>query len=226
MSMPGVGSSSYVIPPELQGGSIPEVTYRGDTRPPDVIFAQGFQSRAPNGTVSYDSLLDYASNNTPSPYVSTSRSADVAEDFASAEDGWVYQVDTEDATSIDVNHALGSQSPYPQEQEIAIVGAIDNTDIISATDTSTGETRLNPNYTGDKALGPPVPANPPAQAEAGEGSDMDVDQPPSAGQGGSGMDVDPPPSADPGGSGMDIDPPSAGQGGSGMDIDDEKDELK
>ncbi len=158
MSASGVSGSNYVVPPELQGGSIPDRTYRGDSRPPDEIFSNGFQYRE-NGTLSYDSLLNFALTNNPSPYVSTSRDSDVAADFAYP-NGWVYEINTPRDRAIDVNHVLGEASPIYQESEIAVAGGINAEDIIRATNAETGEVRENPYY--DEPVDPPTAPNPSA----------------------------------------------------------------
>jgi hypothetical protein len=160
-----VGGVNYVIPPELQGGNIPDVTYRGDTRPPEVIFDQGFQPRQ-NGTeaVSREGLLDYAENNTPGPWVSTSRDPEVAADFVGDQDGWVYDVEVPRDRAVDVNHALGTDSPYPQEDEIAVAGGIIGEDVISATNTRTGEKIFNEEYEAESPPPPPPAPPPPAPA--------------------------------------------------------------
>ena len=158
MSASGVSSSNYVVPPELQGGSIPDRTYRGDSRSPDEIFSNGFQYRQ-NGTLSYNSLLDYASTNNASPYVSTSRDSTVAADFADP-GGWVYEINTPRDRAIDVNHVLGEASPFSQEDEIAVAGGINAEDILRATNVNTGEVRENPYY--DEPVDPPTGPNPSA----------------------------------------------------------------
>ncbi len=156
MSSSGIAGPSYVVPPDLRGGSIPTTVARGDSRPPSVIFQSGFEPRE-NGTINRDTLRDYAQNNTPGPYVSTTRSEQVAEDFADP-NGWVYHMDTPTSRAIDVNHALGNDSPYPEEQEIAVAGGIAGSNIKEARNVETGEIRKNPNYRPLEA--PPPPANP------------------------------------------------------------------
>jgi len=79
-------------------------TFRGDSRTPDEIFLNGF---GPRGTST--DLQAHALDNTlpPSMYVSTSKSADVAVNFASN----VYIIKPKNG--IDVNATLGSRSPFP-----------------------------------------------------------------------------------------------------------------
>ncbi len=110
-------------------------TYRGDSRSPDEVFSNGFQSRG-NST----DLQAHALDNTrpPSAYVSTSRSADVAGDFADN----VYVV--RPRNGIDVNQVLGSRSPFPDELEIAIPGGVSPSDIRAVTRGNISI--LNPGY--------------------------------------------------------------------------------
>ena len=115
--------------------NIPSFTFRGDRRAPSEIFEQGFQ---PRGT-SVD-LLDYAANNTPSIYVSTSRSASVAGDFAEN----IYVV--RPRYGVDVNRALGRHSPFPDELEIAIPGGVSPADVRGVTLSNQGISILNPNW--------------------------------------------------------------------------------
>lgn len=79
-----------------------------------------FQPRAPGSSTS---LADFAANNTASDYVSTSRLESVAEQFA-GRGGYVYGISTDGLPAVDVNAALGSASPYPDEEEIAIPGGV------------------------------------------------------------------------------------------------------
>jgi hypothetical protein len=61
-------------------------------------------------------------NPSDSGYVSTSSSAQAAQDFAEENGlGYVYRVR---ADGIDVNATFGEASPYPWEQEVAVPGAI------------------------------------------------------------------------------------------------------
>jgi hypothetical protein len=119
-------NSAIDVPP---AGSNPPFTFRGDARGPDEIFDVGFQPRGTN-----TDLLDYAANNTPSIYVSTSKSADVGADFATnfgSRDGFVYAVNPRNG--IDVNDALGAKSPFPGELEVAVPGGVKSSDIRGAT---------------------------------------------------------------------------------------------
>ncbi|MEM8948498.1 MAG: enterotoxin A family protein [Pseudomonadota bacterium] len=131
------------------GDDLPETVFRGDTRSPDEIFGPGFE---PRGTAT--DLHDYAENNTPSNFVSTSVAREEAETFATqfgSSDGYVYAIDTNRTGGIDVNATLGADSPYPHEREIAIPGGIPGDAIRGATPISRGgvygdSSILNPDY--------------------------------------------------------------------------------
>lgn len=110
-------------------------TYRGDSRGPQDIFENGFQPRGNN-----TNLLDYTTNNTPSNFVSTSKSSSVAGDFADN----IYVV--KPRNGIDVNSTLGPKSPFPNELEIAIPGDVRPSDIRSVTIPKEGMSHLNPNF--------------------------------------------------------------------------------
>lgn len=134
---------------ELPSGDKPDFTFRGDARGPDEIFGTGFEPRGTN-----TDLYDYAANNTPSIYVSTSKSSDVATDFATgfgSRDGYVYAVNPRNG--IDVNDALGPRSPFPDELEVAVPGGVKPSDVRGATPVSADGTPgsysvLNPNFGG------------------------------------------------------------------------------
>jgi uncharacterized Zn-binding protein involved in type VI secretion len=112
-------------------------TYRGDDRSPDVIFNEGF---APRG--SSKDLMAHALNNTdpPSAYVSTSKSPEVAGGFSDN----VYVVRSNNG--VDVNETLGSSSPFPNEQEVAIPGGVPASNVRAVTYPNEGVSILNPNY--------------------------------------------------------------------------------
>ena len=104
-------------------------THRGDTRDETVIFAAGFEPKGAN-----TDLFDYAKNNIPSVYVSTSKSPDVAGQFATqfgTTDGFVYAM--KPSNGIDVNEVLGSRSPFPDELEVAVPGGFKPDEILGAT---------------------------------------------------------------------------------------------
>ena len=104
---------------------------RGDTRGPNIIFRIGFK---PKGN-SRDLLLHAKDNNTPpSNFVSTSKSREVAEQFATqfgTSDGFVYAIRPKNG--IDVNASLGSKSPFPHKAEIAVPNGVAPQDILGAT---------------------------------------------------------------------------------------------
>lgn len=112
-------------------------TFRGDSRSPDEIFADGFAARGTS-----EDLFRHALDNTdpPSAFISTSRSADVAGDFADN----IYVINPRNG--IDVNDVLGSRSPFPDELEIAIPFQIDTSDIRGVTLPGEGFSILNPNF--------------------------------------------------------------------------------
>ncbi|MGW7363711.1 putative T7SS-secreted protein [Streptomyces sp. NPDC054841] len=97
-----------------------ELLYRGDSRSPQEIRqAGGFTSAVPGSEVS---LYDHVVNHTPSDYISTSRSPDVALTFAKP-GGYVYEIESP-AGGIHVNNELGTLNPTPFEREIAFKGEI------------------------------------------------------------------------------------------------------
>ena len=107
-------------------------TYRGDSRDPKEIFKDGFKTRGN----SMDLLL-HAMDNTspPSNLVSTSISQGVAINFFATNfgmrNGYVYAI--KPVGGIDINKKLGSLSPYPSEQEIAIPYGIKPVNILGVT---------------------------------------------------------------------------------------------
>jgi Heat-labile enterotoxin alpha chain len=121
--------------------------FRGDSRPPEEIFNTGLKPRGNN-----TDLYEYAASNTPSTYVGTSKSFDVAAGFATnngGRNGYVYTVKA--PKGIDVNKALGSRTPYPLEQEVVFKGGININNIRGATPVNAnGElgnfSILNPNF--------------------------------------------------------------------------------
>jgi hypothetical protein len=92
--------------------------FRAETRGPNEIFANGF---TPKGT-NMD-LLAYVSQNPPdSGFVSTSKYLSSAQEFAEEVDAsYIYKLRGQ---GIDVNEALGANSPFPWEHEVAIPGAV------------------------------------------------------------------------------------------------------
>jgi Heat-labile enterotoxin alpha chain len=104
--------------------------YRGDTRSPaEIKAAGGFKPKAPGSDTS---LYDYAANETPSNFVSTSTREAVAEGFVLLRGGggYVYTIDPAGLPTVDVNAELGAKSPYPDEREIAVPGGIPYRNVI------------------------------------------------------------------------------------------------
>ena len=101
--------------------------FRGDARPPETIFAEGFTPQGANSD-----LYRYALMNEPSVFVSTSISPNVAREFSEMQGGgYVYSI-KEQASGIDVNAILGAKSPFPEEMEVAVPYGIKSTDILGA----------------------------------------------------------------------------------------------
>lgn len=100
--------------------------FRGDSRKPSEIFDNGFKSKGSNMD-----LPEHAKTNpSNSGYVSTSESPNVAREFAD-EGGHVYTIE-KPADGVNVNEALGSSSPFPAEQEIAVPNEIPSSNIVGA----------------------------------------------------------------------------------------------
>ncbi|MCX0497621.1 hypothetical protein D3M71_00015 [Erwinia billingiae] len=105
--------------------------YRGDKRHPNEIFKVGFQ---PLGE-SKDLLLHAENNrNPPSNFISTSPDLEVAQNFAARDEksGFVYSIKPQ-SEGINVNKVLGKNSPFPDETEVAVPGAIAPKDILGVT---------------------------------------------------------------------------------------------
>jgi Scabin-like len=94
------------------GGKAP-LTFRGERRGPDEIFKNGIQSWGDDMN-----LLTHATGETidarTSGYVSTSYSREIAGEFDSS---YIYTIRAHGG--VDVNIALGADSPYPEEAELA-----------------------------------------------------------------------------------------------------------
>ncbi|MBL0741392.1 RHS repeat-associated core domain-containing protein [Chryseolinea lacunae] len=118
--------------------------FRGDTRPPSQIFAEGgFTARGTNMD-----LLEHAMGNPiNSGYIPTSKSPRTARRFA-GEGGYVYTIGTP-VGSVDVNAALGAKAPFPNELEVAVPLAIPASKIA-------GARKIGPNLT---FTGPYIPNN-------------------------------------------------------------------
>jgi RHS repeat-associated protein len=106
--------------------------FRGDARSPAQIKAAG--GFFPRGTSS--DLLGYAKYNRPSIYVGTSTRTLVARGFVARTGGWVYKIGAPEDLGINVNKALGSDSPFPYEREFVYPGGIPADWIIMARPTS------------------------------------------------------------------------------------------
>ncbi len=124
-----------------------ESVYRGDTRSPDEIFEEGFEPRSPGSDTS---LEDYVDLNEPSNFVGTTKSPDVADDFAADQGGgYRYDIDRPE-DGIDVNEVY-PDGPFPHEQEIAIPGGVPCNKIrgctpINSNAEPSGDYIQNPNY--------------------------------------------------------------------------------
>ena len=120
---------------------------RGDARPPETIFQQGFQPWGGDA-----SLEDYVLNNSPSQYVGLTSDPDVAADFATnsgTRNGYIYATDPQPNGTV-VNDVLPN-NPFAAEQETAVPGGVPANQIRGATpigpDYNFGDTSvLNPNY--------------------------------------------------------------------------------
>ena len=137
----------WIDPLGLCKGDI--ITYRGDNRrSPDEIFRDGFKPKGDSDDL-FLHVLD--SDNPPSNFISTTPDRNIATEFATSygsKDGYVYY--TRASNGIDINKALGADSPFTREAEIAVPGGIKPEDVLGATpvnaDGSWGNfTILNPN---------------------------------------------------------------------------------
>ncbi len=104
--------------------------FRFDTRLPEEIKAGGgFNAKVPGSSVD---LYDYALNNTPSQYISTSTDIDsvirFGDDYYDGK-GYIYRIEIDDGKGVDVNKILGSKSPFPTEKEFAVIDKISNNEI-------------------------------------------------------------------------------------------------
>ena len=69
-------------------------------------------------------------------YISTSYSIDSAIDFGNnyhGGDGYIYKIEIDDSLGVDVNKTLGSNSPFPNEKEFAVINKIPNENIVDTT---------------------------------------------------------------------------------------------
>ena len=123
-------------------GNIPETVYRGDTRPPEVVFEEGLR---PNPTWDWPmSLEDYTGNTDMPPsgivgeFVGTTSEPEAAIPFSyneSGNPGFVYELNPGVGPSHNVNEVYGIQSP---EAEIAIEGGVGPGNISGAYPVTTG----------------------------------------------------------------------------------------
>ena len=123
------------------------LVYRGDGRSPSTIYNDGFQ---PKGTST--DLPTYVNTNSPSGFVSTSKSPAVAEGFAQMQGGGnVYVVDSGGLSGVDVNDAYPA-NPFAHEQEIAMPGGVPAENVVGSYpvsgDGTKGDFIANPNYKG------------------------------------------------------------------------------
>jgi len=121
--------------------------YRVDGRLTGTIFDEGFQ---PRGTAT--DLENYVNTNTPSNFVSTSKTPEIANDPAFGQPGkYVYMIDGSQIKGIDVNQVY-PDNPFSSEQEIAVPGGIPKEAIMGAQpilpDGTLGDPIINPNYKG------------------------------------------------------------------------------
>ena len=114
---------------------------------PDVAFKNGFN---PKGTGT--NLEQHVSSNTTAGnFVSSSSSGEIANGFA-GKNGYVYEIET--SNYIDVNKALGSKAPYPEQMEFSIPGGVSPEQIKGAwvmkNGVWTGEFITNPGFKGGR----------------------------------------------------------------------------
>jgi len=123
--------------------------YRRDSRPPEIIFKEGFQPRQPHADVPIEDYVDF---NVPSQYVGTSKIKAGATEVNTQtnQSGYLYEI-TDPGGGIDVNDVY-PKNPFAHEQEIAFPGGIDTCSIkgctpLNSDNNATGEFVPNPNYT-------------------------------------------------------------------------------
>ena len=92
-----------------------------------MIFNEGLQPRGTNAD-----LYRYALENEPSIFVPTSKSPNVARDFADMQGGGYAYTIRGQSQGLDVNAILGKRSPFPHEFEIAVPGGVQPLDIMGA----------------------------------------------------------------------------------------------
>ncbi|MEV7680140.1 ADP-ribosyltransferase [Streptomyces sp. NPDC088341] len=92
--------------------------YRADSRPPEIVFEQGF---LPKATLDgqYD-VEKYVLVNQPSPYVSTTYDHDLYKQWYKS--GYNYYIDA--PGGIDVNKTIGATHKWADQEEVAFPGGI------------------------------------------------------------------------------------------------------
>jgi hypothetical protein len=125
--------------------------YRGDSRLPNEIFADGFKAKGTN-----TDIVEYVEMNTPSIFIGTSKSPQQAlnKAFTSQSDGYVYMV-SKKGQMTDVNSWYtsieGYQNPFFSELEVVFENAIPSSNIqgafrINSQGEVIGDLIPNPNY--------------------------------------------------------------------------------
>ena len=108
----------------------PKLVYRGDDKPIDDVFFEGFKPWGKG-----EDIYEHALNNSspPSMYVCTSTSCEVAANYGThiMGNGHAYIIRRPE-NGIDVNEVLGARSPYPTDKEIAVPGNIPGSEVLGA----------------------------------------------------------------------------------------------
>lgn len=140
------------LPPHVKyEGS--DLLKRGDRRPPEDIFKDGFSARGEN-----TNLGSHQGGANDTGYISTSTDASQAIKFAKDSAGangqsYVYTIDSAGLHGIDMN-ASTNNPWFMNELEIAVPGKIPNSRIIYVQEVlpngTLGEVMPNPNYRGEK----------------------------------------------------------------------------
>lgn len=141
-------------PPALTGNSVNRVDrttreplYRSDNRPPEVIFAEGFQVRNADNN-DYEDFVRY---NSPANFISTTRDPDLYKRWPS---DYRYTIEAPggiDADRTIPNNPFGPTSTHP-ESEVSFQGGIRPESIVGAhpvkPDNTLGDWIANPGYGG------------------------------------------------------------------------------
>ncbi len=126
-----------------------ELLYRSDSRPPDVVFSEGFQVR----DAANNDLDHFVRTNAPSNFVSTTRDESLYQRWGSP---YRYTVDAPGGIDVDASMPDGPFGPgtAAPESEIAFQGGISAESIVGAhpvqPGVGLGEWIANPNYGGDR----------------------------------------------------------------------------